>query len=133
MPTPHPDFDAFLRKTFGQKETSLVIAQNEAELEAFRKPLEQAGFLFLERLTQKTDAPYYAVLRDPDGFKDAHDFAAQSPLGQIQLWDRVQSKAVLLTPNPAHPTVFLLTAETLEKMQQAGMDLLSKVGLTYRT
>jgi hypothetical protein len=133
MPNQQLVFTDFLKKTFGQKEVALVIVKHEAEQKMFQKQLEQEGFKPLERPLRKAVALNYIIVKDQERFKEAYDFAVQSPLGQIQLWDEIQTKTTLIAQDPMHPTVFLLTKDTLAKIRQAGMDLLSKVGLTYQS
>lgn len=131
-------FKQFLAAASGQKEVSLVIACDEAELGELQRDLETAGFIaarngreLLQQLPHSRQQ-YFVLSKKIN--KSAYDFAAQYPTGQVELFDSAAMRSRVTTPDYRDAAIVLLgTAENIFKFQQHGIDLVGKVGLTFRS
>lgn len=112
-------FSAFLTRVKGQKDVSLVIAKNTAEKKLLQTTLTKGRIPF-RVLSEHTD-------------KEAYDFAAQYPTGQIETFDPKAMRSSVESPDYSKPFIFLATNADLARMKRHGFDFLSKVGLAYRT
>ncbi len=116
----------------------MVIAANEQETARFKIVLDGAGFSdagdifsLLERVASANKT--YLVLSQTN-FKLAYDFVAQYPTGQIEIFNPQTMKSEIAAPNYQNSAVvFLITKENLSAMQNSGLKILGKVGLTYQS
>jgi hypothetical protein len=133
-------FFRFLSLTSPQKEVSLAMARDEAELEEFQEILNQQGFrqsknAFELQEGAKTPSKSYLLLDylSKKDLKDAYDFCVQYPTGSVELFNRKQMQSVVVSPNYQNTTViFLAKKEIIFKMQKQGLNILAAVGLTYQ-
>lgn len=127
----------FLSSCKGQKEVSLVVAKDTAELSSFQDALQSSGLVFAAsplRLMDTINASSaYAIVGSLEA-KDFYDFAVQYPTGQIELWDRTVMQAHGATPSYQDAAVvFLITKADLLSMQNGGMDFLANCGLVFQS
>lgn len=128
----------FLSACKGQKEVSLVIAKDDAELSYFQTELRASGFRFAESpmgllSDLNSDSGVYAVAGISD-MKDYYDFTVQYPTGQIELWDRAAMQAYDATPAYQNAGVILLVLKSdLIASQSEGRDFLANCGLVYQS
>jgi len=115
-----PSLPHFLSLCPGETEVALVIASESDELVDFTQVLAESGVPFL--------------LVNADNEKTAYDYAVQYPTGQIEIFDADKMQSIVTHPvYEGSAFALLMTADTLAHMQSAGLDLLSVVGLTYRS
>src|SRR3989344_2539454 len=128
----------FLSSCKSQKEVSLVLAKDEAELSSFQDALRSSGLVSADSPLQllsvfNSDSGVYAVVRSPHA-KDYYDFAVQYPTGQIELWDRTSMQAHGATPSYENSVmIFLMTKADLLSSQQEGRDFLANCGLVFQS
>lgn len=128
--------DQFLIATSGQKEVSLVIAQDQGELEELRNTFNNHNFQesasALELLEKvKIPSKNYLIVDPQDrGF---YEFTSQYPTGQVELFDKINMKSLIANPSyQGTSVVFVIMKPNLVIIQQKDIDLLSSVGLTYQ-
>jgi len=135
MPTKKTAIGDFLSATAGLKEASLAIAKNSNELSKLAKTLKDANFKKLDSVFDFQNAAHgwYVIIDDQEKFKEIYDFICQYPITVISLFDSKNSKTIIIKPDYKNPTVFIITEEHLKAVQQAGFDLLGRVGAAYRS
>jgi hypothetical protein len=130
--------EEFVAVSLGQKEVSLCIAKDASEVAALEKNLVKQGFTRFESplhlASGLVNAPKaYAIIGAGDE-KDAYDFVAQYPTGQIELFEPVRLQTIVTKPRYAESAVaFVIPSEILRNMQTSGKDILSAAGLVFRT
>ncbi|MEI6627042.1 MAG: hypothetical protein WCL61_00400 [bacterium] len=124
----------FLGVAVGAKEASLIIAQDEKELEFFAKIMQKHYFEQAQQIVDLfTTAKNYFVV-GPTISKDVYDFVTQYPTGQIEIFNNQTMSSQLLSPDySVSALILLVTKEDLQELQQKGCDLLAMVGLTYQS
>lgn len=128
----------FLKFTSGQKEVSLVIAENEQEQRTFREILHEQHFRQIidgSELISLTSSPTKIFFQiDHILPKVVYDFAIQYPTGQIEQFDRSERKSDVVSPTYKDSSfILLVTKDTLEKVEKEGFQLLQSAGLTFRS
>lgn len=124
----------FLTKTKGSREVSLVIAKDEHELLSFKKNIEEQGFNKSESIRRLMVAKQSYFVIDVHLGKKVYDFMVQYPTGQVEIFSKKLMKSEIISPDYENSSiVFLIDKNVLQKFQQAGIDLLSVVGLTYQS
>ncbi len=131
-------FTDFLSFTHHQKEVSVVIAKNEAELKELKNTLDSQGFMQLAdspELLRYVSAPskvYFLIHGNLP--KRVYDFLVQYPTGQIEIFDKSQMKSTLIKPVYKDVSVILLlTKEQLISIQKGGYQILEHTGLAYQS
>lgn len=132
------NFIEFLKHIISQKETSLAIAKDEGELKEFIGFLEHEGFrqaIDTVELFKYSTAPSKAFFIIKDNLqKDIYDFIVQYPTGQVEIYDKQRLKSQSISPVYKNVAiVFVITKDTLKKVQEAGFNLLEQVGMAYRS
>ncbi|HMB66113.1 MAG TPA: hypothetical protein VKO42_04505 [Patescibacteria group bacterium] len=135
---PQDTLQQFLSYTSGQKEIPLVIAPDEQGQKNTEQELEKQGFEktediadLLNKLQQK--GSYYFSVSGEDDLKKIYDLVVQYPMNQIQMLVPGEHEKRIIEPDyPNLSVVFLISKETLEKIQKQGFNLLAKVGITYQ-
>lgn len=130
-------FDDFLKFVNSQKEVSLAIAKDETELAQLANKLEEHKFRqavdtsdLFKQITQPSKSFFVAK---ENLSKDMYDFAVQYPTGQVEIYDKFNLKSQTVTPSYKDvAVVFLITKDTLKKVQETGFMLLEQVGITYQ-
>ncbi len=126
--------EEFLLLMTGSKEVGLVIAKNRTEYEKFAKTLSSFGFDKSENIADilKTQKTYFTI--DQNTEKDAYDFIAQYPTGQIEIFDKKNMQSQTFSPDYKNSAVVLLVdQDNLNKLQAKGFDFLSASGPAYRS
>lgn len=124
----------FLPKTKGSKEVSLVIAKDEHELLSFVGIMEKQGFAKSENIKDLMEKSKTHFVIDVSLGKKVYDFMVQYPTGQVEIFSKKLMKSEIISPDYENSSiVFLIDKNVLQKFQQAGIDLLSVVGLTYQS
>ena len=134
---PQP-FQDFLNYTLSQREVALVIAANDGEASEFEAELNAGGFgdagdIFVLLECVKSVGKHYLILT-PTNFKPAYDFAVQYPTGQVEIFNHQTMKPEVVSPEYQNSAViFLITKDNLSAMQNRGLNILDKAGLTYQS
>lgn len=131
-------FEDFLKYANSQKEVSLALAKDEAELTELAQKLEGQGYRqavdtsdLFKQITQPSKSFFIAK---ESLSKDMYDFAVQYPTGQVEIYDKFNLKSQTVVPSYKDVSVvFLMTKDTLKKSQDAGFMLLEQVGITYQS
>lgn len=131
-------FNEFLKYTLSQKEVSLAIAQDEAELNKFVEILQSHGF---RQTIDTTELFKYVTIPSKVFFiargnlpKDIYDFIVQYPTGQIEIFDKRNLKSKIVTPvYNGVSVVLLITKSSLKQIQEAEFQILNHVGVTYQS
>lgn len=131
-------FDDFLKFTSSQKEVSLVIARDYAELSGFVKTLEGKGFRqavdasdLFKHITKPSKVFFVVKEALP---KDMYDFSIQYSTGQVEIYDKFNLKSQTFIPTYKDVSViFIITKEDLKKTQELGFRILEQVGITYQS
>lgn len=132
------DFIEFLKHSISQKEVSLAIAKDEGELKELISSFEGEGFrqaIDTVELFKYSTAPSKAFFIIKDNLsKDTYDFIVQYPTGQVEIYDKQKLKSQSISPVYTNVAiVFLVTKDTLKKVQEAGFSLLEQVGMAYQS
>lgn len=132
------NFVEFLKHIISQKETSLAIAKDESELKKFIGFLESEGFrqaIDTTELFKHSTAPSKAYFIVKDNLsKDIYDFIVQYPTGQVEIYDKQKLKSQIISPIYKDVAIlFVITKDTLKKVQESGFSLLEQVGMAYQS
>lgn len=131
-------FSEFVKHATYQKEVSLVVAKDEAELKELVNVLENQGF----KLARNTldfldfiDSPLKVFFTVQDTLpKDFYDFIVQYPTGQVEIYDKDKLKSKIVSPNYDIASIILvITKEALKKSQKSGFEIREQVGITYQS
>lgn len=131
------NFQQFLEAANGQKEASLVIAQNDRELKIFKQDIEAKGFREVAAPSEIINSPAgskkaYITAHDPLP-KSLYDFLVQYPTGQIEIFDNTAMRSALAIPDYQNLSVIVLvTRAELAALQGRGMNLAAFSGLAYQ-
>lgn len=130
-------FNDFLCHTFSQKDTSLIIAEDDTELNNFQAILLKQGFRQVsgvyQLLTNITFPNKVFFILNENLAKDVYDFIVQYPTGQIEIFDKDRMNGKITRPSYEDVSViFITTKENLGKIRKEGYNLLSNVGMTYQ-
>jgi hypothetical protein len=131
-------FNDFLKYTSSQKEVSLAIAKDDAELSELVQTLEGQEFRqavdtsdLFKQITQPGKVFFVVKEALP---KDMYDFVVQYPTGQIEIYDKFNLKSQTVTPSYKDVAViFVITKGALTKTQESGFRILEQVGITYQS
>jgi hypothetical protein len=130
-------FSDFIRFTSSQKEISLIIAKDEVELASFVKTLKDKDFkqtleaLDLFKYITTPSKVFFVIQKTLS--KDMYDFMVQYPTGQVEIYDKFNLKSQTVIPIYKNVSViFIITKETLKKIQESGFHILEQVGITYQ-
>lgn len=132
-------FSVFLETALGQSEVSCILAHHDQELAWYERGLVDAGFVCTsspERVTRALaqGARVAYVVRHADDAKTAYDLACQYPTGQVELFDQASHAPLACSPLYAQTAcAVLVTKAQLFDMCEAGMEMLSKVGMTHQS
>lgn len=131
-------FSDFIRFTSSQKEISLIIAKDEVELASFVKTLKDKDFkqtleaLDLFKYINKPVKVFFVIQKTLS--KDIYDFMVQYPTGQVEIYDKLNLKSQTVIPIYKDTSIiFIITKETLKKIQKSGFRILEQVGITYQS
>ncbi len=125
----------FLQLVTSAKEASLMVAENENELEELEQELSSADFRKTQNIREIFDAirngeKTYFILKDELG-NNIYNILAQYPTGQINAYDGKEN----LVANPNYQTgavLILITEENLNQVEKSDKSLLKLAGLTWR-
>lgn len=128
----------FIKYTFSQKETSLIIAKDQEELEGFVQLLADQDFRqaidtseLFNRITHPSKV--YYIIRN-ELHKSIYDFILQYPTGQVEIFNRDRMKSEMVSPVYKDVSViFLVSKQTLSNIQKSGYQLLENTGMTYQS
>jgi hypothetical protein len=130
----------FLGRTEAQKDISLVIAQDQKELNEFGLFLKNEGFQVAENI--RTLISYLSDISKPaklyvspnkDNIKSFYDFLVQYPTGQVEIFDSQEMKSKVFQPDYNNSTVvFLVSKKDISEFQSNNFWLLQHVGLTFQ-
>lgn len=130
-------FTNFLKYTSSQKEVSLVVAKNEAELKEFEEILDKHRYkkaVHVSQLLLNIDSPskiYFHINSEIP--KELYDFVLQYPTGQVEIFDTKKMSSAISIPTYQDVSIILLvTKERLLQIQKGELQILSMVGLTYQ-
>lgn len=129
------DIKNFMQLATSAKEASLVVANNEKEIEMLEKEISISGFTKTQNIREIFHAiqigkKAYFVLENGLG-NNVYNVLVQYPTGQINAYDGQNN----LVANPNYQTgalLILVTEENLKKIEKGTKSLLQSVGLTYR-
>lgn len=131
-------FNEFLKYTLSQKEVSLAMAQDDAELNRFVEILQSNRFRQAIDTTElfkyiTTLSKVFFIVRGSLE-KDVYDFIVQYPTGQIEIFDKQSLKSRIATPvYDGVSVIFLITKPVLRQIQKTGLQMLNYVGVTYQS
>lgn len=130
-------FSDFLDRTLSQKEISLIIVEDDGELNNFQDVLSKKGFrqaIGIYQLLTNITFPNKVFFRLNENLaKDVYDFVVQYPTGQIEIFDKDRMNGKITKPSYENVSViFITTRKNLGKIQKEGYSLLSNVGMTYQ-
>jgi len=130
-------FNRFLDFTSSQKEISLVVAKDDAELQIFHGLLESEDFVESKNIFELTKSVLMSVktvmVLNSLPENDLWSFLCQYPTGQIQIFNSEQMRSVIISPSYEDlSVVFLITKKNLKKFMSQGFNLPAFVGLTYQ-
>jgi hypothetical protein len=128
-------FQEFLKFLPNQREVGLAMAQDEQESVLFQEILLKNNFKQLKTIFENSDikSDQYLVVDNENFFKEIYDFACQYPLTIISIYNKDKAENTVIKPDYNHTILFIITKDILNKFNQAGFDLLGKVGLTYQS
>lgn len=129
------DIEKFLELATSAKEASLIVAENEKELEKLEQKVSDSGFRKTQNVREiwsavKNGEKNYFILKDGLG-NNIYNILAQYPTGQINAYDGQKN----MVANPNYQTgavLILVTEENLSKIEKGEKSLLNLVGLTWR-
>ena len=131
-------FEKFINTASSNKEASLIIAKDEDEIKKYAKRLQELNFKETKNCERLIDeflkpAKIYLVL-DQNFDKNCYDFIMQYPTGLIEMFDKNIMSSRTIHPDYKDLTFLLLsTKSNLIQIQKNKFDILSNVGLTYRS
>lgn len=125
----------FLELATSAKEASLMVAENEKELEKLESKISEFGFQKTQNIREifnavKNGNKTYFILKSELG-NNIYNILAQYPTGQINAYDGKDN----LVANPDYQTgavLILITEENLNQIEKSDKSLLKLVGLTWR-
>ncbi len=129
------DIEKFLKLATSAKEASLMVAENEKELEKLEQKVSESGFRKTQNVREiwsavKNGEKTYFILKDGLG-NNICSILTQYPTGQINVYDGQKN----MVANPNYQTgaiLILVTEESLSKIEKEDKSLLNLVGLTWR-
>ena len=130
----------FLSRTEAQKDISLVIAQNQKELNEFGLFLKNEGFqaaenigILMSSLNDTSKPAKLYVSPNKDNIKSFYDFLVQYPTGQVEIFDSQEMKSMVLQPNyDDSAVVFLVSQKDLADFQANNFSFLQYAGMTFQ-
>ena len=131
-------FLEFLKHTDSQKEISLVIAQNDAELRELKHLLDQNHFTHIvdhPGFLKYIEVPSKIYFLIQGGLsKRIYDFLVQYSTGQIQIFDPATKESKIITPAYQNVSVvFLVTKTDLLQNEDLGFPIREQAGITYQS
>lgn len=125
----------FLQLATSSKEASLVVADNDKEIERLEQEASDFGFRKTQNIREIFNAvrdgeKTYFILKNEMG-NNIYNILAQYPTGQINAYDGKDN----LVANPDYQTgavLVLITEENLANIEKSNKSLLRIVGLTWR-
>ena len=125
----------FLQLAASSKEVSLMVAENEKELEKLENKASEFGFQKTQNIREifnavKNGNKTYFIMKNELG-SNIYNILAQYPTGQINAYDGKDN----LVANPDYQTgavLILITEENLNQIEKSEKSLLKSVGLTWR-
>jgi hypothetical protein len=129
------DIKKFLQLATSANEASLMVAENEKELEKLEQEVTSIGFHKTQNIREIFNAirngeKNYFILKNELG-NNIYNILVQYPTGQINAYDGKDN----LVANPdyqAGAVLVLITGENLNKIEKGEKSLLNVVGLTWR-
>lgn len=110
-----------------------MIAKSKAELSAFAKAMNEAGFKQSEDIAGLFKFPKTFLTVNQNAGKDIYDFVVQYPSGQVEIFDKNSMASKTLSPEYNNSAVVLLAVSgDLEALKTKGFDLMSNVGPVFR-
>lgn len=131
-------FTDFLKYTLSQKEVSVAIAKDEAELQQLVKSLEADSFRqaidtadLFKHITKPSKV--FVIVKDKLS-KDLYDFMIQYPTGQVEIYDKFNLKSQLVAPvYDKASVIFVVTKDALKKTEELGYQMLEHAGIAYQS
>ena len=133
-------FSRFLGRTEAQKDISLIIAQNQEELNEFGLFLKNEGFQAVENISDlmsslgNTSKPVRLyVSPNKSNIKSFYDFLVQYPTGQVEIFDSQEMTSKVLQPDYDNSTiVFIVSQKDISEFQSNNFSLLQYIGMTFQ-
>ena len=131
------NFTDFLKYAKSRKEVSLVMYNDEIELENTKIILRDNDYRQIDNLSELlncvTQTSKVFLVVENDFSKDLYDFIVQYPSGQIEIYDKSSLKSQIVTPIYSDVSVILvIKKEILQKTQTSGLKILENIGLSYQ-
>lgn len=131
------NFTDFLKYAKSQKEVSLVMFNDDIELENTKIILKDNDYRQIDNLLELpncvTQASKVFFIVENDFPKDLYDFIVQYSSGQIEIYDKSSLKSQIVTPIYDNVSVILVVnKEILQKAQISGLNILENIGLSYQ-
>jgi hypothetical protein len=125
----------FLKLATFAKESSLMVATSEKEIEKLEQEASNIGFRKIQNIREifnavKNGEKIYFILKD-ELENNIYNILVQYPTGQINAYDGKDN----LVANPNYQTgavLILITEENLVKIEKGEKSLLNLIGLTWR-
>ena len=125
----------FLKLATSAKESSLMVATSEKEIEKLEQEASNIGFRKIQNIREifnavKNGEKIYFILKD-ELENNIYNILVQYPTGQINAYDGKDN----LVANPNYQTgavLILITEENLVKIEKGEKSLLNLIGLTWR-
>lgn len=134
----NPESKRFIALLPSQREVSLMVARDAAQITEFAEELLVEGFIHasttedLINWIEAASKVYYIV----NGAlpKQIRDIVVQYPTGQIEVEINNSLQPKILAPTYRNTAlVLLISQQDLIHVEESGGDLLSNTGLTYRS
>ncbi|PIZ01060.1 hypothetical protein COY62_00400 [bacterium (Candidatus Howlettbacteria) CG_4_10_14_0_8_um_filter_40_9] len=131
-------FISFIEDSLSQKEVSLVVLKSEEKENQYKSWLKEKNYHEckdpLEMLKNLGDKKSIFLEYDLASSKDIYDFVLQYPTGQAQLFDTKSMSSVTKNIDfKNRSTILLVTEHQLSLSEKENLDLLSNVGMTFRS
>ncbi len=128
------NFQDFLSHLPGQKEVSLVIVGNQGEFAELSSQLDNADYKLANHPRDLMTHPKIYTILGSSIEKDVYDFISQYPTGQVELFNAGDMRSEVSQPDYEGKVVLaLVTKDDLAEIEKQGFDILSKIGMTYRS
>lgn len=130
-------FEDFLLKTESQKEVSLVIVQEDQDIEEIIEVLEKFQYknmVNLPSLLKEIERPSRVCVFLEKVFpRKLYDFISQYPTGNIEVYDNETSGSQVAFPLYDGVSIVVVAKQSaLDYAKRLGYSVLEKVGLTFR-
>jgi hypothetical protein len=130
------ELNTFLEFAYSQRELSILVVEDKADLEKHLNYLKESGFHISESVSdyfQRIGIRVNAlIVGSQENMKMLYDIASQYPTGQITLFETTLMKNIWITPQYDLSTKsIIVTKEELNNAKDIGILLLASCGLAY--